>query len=253
MLASRKNELVLGQIKLHLSSVDSTNNYAANMLKEGLLKQGTVILADEQTNGRGQRGSVWQSEAGFNLQMTLVLFPNELKVTHQRYINSFVSVSLVKYLACFGINAKIKWPNDILIDNKKIAGILIENHLKNGMIDSSLVGIGLNVNQLDFAPLQATSLRKEIDLFTPLSEVLDSVLYQLNIFHQKLISNQYVDLQTLYHKNLWGFNKLKKFKDEKGVFFGKITGVSEEGLLNIETENGTNKYNIKEISFLLDE
>jgi|TARA_R110000737_G_scaffold117240_3_gene149961 BirA family biotin operon repressor/biotin-[acetyl-CoA-carboxylase] ligase len=253
MLASRKNELLLGQTKLQLSSVDSTNNYAANMLKEGLVDHGTVILADEQTNGRGQRGSIWQSEAGLNLQMTLVLFPNDVQTSDQRFLNSLVSVSIIKLLERYGLKPKIKWPNDILINDQKIAGILIENQIRNGMIYSSLIGIGLNVNQLNFGSLPATSLRLETNVFNPISDVLDSLMRQMNFYYEKFKLNQFTELEALYYENLWGFEKLKNFNDKNGTFSGTIKGISDEGLLKIETTEGIRKYDIKEISFVLEE
>jgi BirA family biotin operon repressor/biotin-[acetyl-CoA-carboxylase] ligase len=253
MLASRKNELLLGQTKLQLSSVDSTNNYAANMVKEGLLSHGTVILADEQTNGRGQRGSVWQSEAGMNLQMSLVLLPKDLEVADQRYLNSLVSVSIVKFLERFGIKSEIKWPNDILVDNRKIAGILIENQIKNGMIQSSIVGIGLNVNQLNFDLLNATSLRLECNAFTPLGQALESLMHQMNMYYEKFSQRQYAELEALYYENLWGFEKVRNFKDKNGLFTGTITGITDVGLLQIDTAAGIREYDIKEISFVLEE
>ncbi|MGJ8661426.1 MAG: biotin--[acetyl-CoA-carboxylase] ligase [Bacteroidota bacterium] len=253
MLASQNNDLLLGQTKIHLSSVDSTNNYAANMLKAGLLNHGTVILADEQTNGRGQRGSVWQSEPGMNLQMSLVLTFENVNSEAQRFINSLVSISMVSLLNNRGIEAKIKWPNDILVNNKKIAGILIENQLSKQNINSSIIGIGLNVNQLDFKDLFATSLKNEIGSFTPISEVLDSLLLQLNLYYEMFAKNNFSELEKNYFKHLWGFQELKKFSDKNGDFSGTITGISDNGLLIIETEEGQREYDIKEIKVKLEE
>ena len=253
MLASPHFKSMLGQMKMHLPSVDSTNNYAANLLKEGLILHGTVILADEQTNGRGQRGSVWQSQPGMNLQMSLVLTFNNLELSDQRFLNSFVSVALIKFLERFGVEAKIKWPNDILVENKKIAGILIENQLNKNQLKSAIVGIGLNVNQVDFGDLPATSLKKEIGNFVSVSEVLDSLLLQLNIYFNKFQVHRYSDLEKDYLDYLWGFKKEKNFEDKNGLFSGTITGITESGLLIILTSEGEKKYDIKEVNFVLDQ
>jgi len=253
MLASPNYKSILGQTKIHLSSVDSTNNYAANMLKEGLIKHGTVILADEQTNGRGQRGSVWQSEPGMNLQMSLILTFKNLNIVDQRFINSFISVATVKFLERFGVKAKIKWPNDILVDDKKIAGILIENQLNKQQISSTIIGIGLNVNQVNFGDLLATSLKNERGSFVSIAEALDSLLLQLNVYFDKFQKNRYSELEKLYFDYLWGFQKVRRFKDKNGIFNGTITGISESGLLIIQTNEGEKEYDIKEVNFLLEE
>ncbi|MFA7274923.1 MAG: biotin--[acetyl-CoA-carboxylase] ligase [Crocinitomicaceae bacterium] len=254
MLANRKNDSILGTTKLRLPTVDSTNNYAANLLKEQLLGHGTVILADEQTNGRGQRGSVWQSEPGKNLQFSLVIFPDQFAIADQRYLNSFVSLSLVEFLKKLGLAAKIKWPNDILVNSKKIAGILIENQLKSDRIHSSIVGVGFNVNQLNFNNLNATSLAVEMHRDFLLNEVLDSLLHQMNSTYDLLKSNRFSDLDEAYFQNLWGYRELKKFQDQHGIFEGTIQGISPEGLLLIDVENEFQRsYDIKELTFLLEE
>jgi BirA family biotin operon repressor/biotin-[acetyl-CoA-carboxylase] ligase len=253
MLASPNYKSFLGQIKMHLSSVDSTNNYAANLLKEGLIKHGTVILADEQTNGRGQRGAIWQSELGMNLQMSLILIHKNLGIVDQRFINSFVSVATIKFLGIFGVKAKIKWPNDILVDEKKIAGILIENQLNKQQISSTIIGIGLNINQANFGNLTATSLKNEIGSFVPIPDALDSLLLQLNVYFDKFEKYRYSELEKLYFDDLWGFQKVRRFSDKNGIFKGTITGISESGLLIIQTNEGKKEYDIKEVNFLLEE
>lgn len=253
MLASIIKEFQLGHTKLRLSSVDSTNNYAANMLNQGLLSHGTVILADEQTNGRGQRGSVWQSEPGLNIQMTVVLINKNMAVQEQRFLNCFVCIALVKFIESFGLKAEIKWPNDILVGNRKIAGILIENQLKDGLIASTLIGIGMNVNQEKFDLLTATSLSKEMKSSFSITEVCDSLLHHLNSYCLKFSLRQFTELQTHYFENLWGYQKLKRFEDKNGIFNGTIIGITEEGFLQVQTKDGEIKYDIKEIRFLLEE
>ncbi len=252
MLASQNNESHIGHTKIHLSSVDSTNNYAANMMKEGHLSHGTVILADEQTNGRGQRGAVWQSEPGMNLQMSFVLAFDNLILINQRFINCFVSISLVSFLKKRGVEAKIKWPNDILVNNKKIGGILIENQLKNQCIKSSIVGVGFNVNQIDFGDLFATSFKLETHVFTPISEVLDAMLWQFNNYFEIFQTEHFSQLENEYFESLWGYRELKTFSDENGPFLGEIMGVSENGQLIVQRAEGKKEYDIKELKFNLD-
>ena len=150
MLASHKSEDHFGQFKVHLSRVDSTNNYAANLIKSGKAKSGTVILADEQTNGRGQRDAVWQSDPGLNLQFSAIWLPESFFIKDQRYLNFAVSIAIQQFLSKKGVEPQIKWPNDILVGEKKISGVLIENQLQGQRINACIIGIGLNVNQTEF-------------------------------------------------------------------------------------------------------
>jgi len=141
---------MIGSEIIHFKSVDSTSNYIATLLKESKVVNGLVILADEQTEDRGQRGAKWQSTPSQNILCSFYIQHNELLINHQQNITHFVSLAIINCLNHFGLKAKIKWPNDIVIDNKKIAGILIENQFLGQKIKSSIIGIGLNVIQEDF-------------------------------------------------------------------------------------------------------
>ena len=126
--------LPFGHRIIHLPSVDSTNNYTANLLREGKIGHGAVILADEQLVGRGQRGASWTSKAGENLLVTFLATPDNLSVSNQEVITQFITVSIADFLGNIGISGSIKWPNDIYVGGKKLAGILIENALNGGNI-----------------------------------------------------------------------------------------------------------------------
>ena len=131
--------LPFGHRIIHLPSVDSTNNYTANLLREGKIGHGAVILADEQLAGRGQRGASWTSKAGENLLVTFLVTPDNLSVNDQEVLTQFITVSIADFLVKIGISASIKWPNDIYVDGKKLAGILIENALNGGNIATSII------------------------------------------------------------------------------------------------------------------
>lgn len=135
---------------INLKRVDSTNDYAHMLINNNELMDETVIYANFQKHGRGQENNTWESEAWKNLTFTLVLFSKYLKAEQQFYLAHAVSLAIVDFLQSHKIDANIKWPNDILAGNKKIAGILIENSVLNDNLLYSLVGIGLNVNQQYF-------------------------------------------------------------------------------------------------------
>src|SRR5680860_150521 len=132
-----------------LKDVESTNNYA-NQLILSNAEEGTVVLAQFQKKGRGQQGNQWESQSGKNLLASIILYPKFLKAGNQFLISKMVSLGLVEYLRHEVRDVSIKWPNDIYIGNKKIAGILIENAIKGRNLFSTVIGVGLNLNQKNF-------------------------------------------------------------------------------------------------------
>ena len=147
---------LFGSHKIILSDVDSTNNFAAKLINEGLGGHGSVIMAENQSNGRGQQGSIWQSEPKLNLLFSIILCSEQLSKLKPIQINWYVSLCLVDFLKETNISAFIKWPNDIMIGEKKVAGTLIENKFHGSRLKQSIVGVGLNVNQVSFKFSKAT-------------------------------------------------------------------------------------------------
>lgn len=240
----------IGQKIIRLDTVDSTNNYTANLIKDGKVLHGTVILADEQTAGRGQRGTIWSSKAGENILLSLYVTPDNLSVNQQVALTHFASVSAVKVLRKIGISAKIKWPNDIFVNDQKIGGILIENTILGSRIAHSIIGIGLNVNQIDFHDFNGTSLRKEINEFQSIENIVFMLIYEFNDWWNSLSSNDLRNLRETYLKFLYLLNEEATFEDESGIFRGTIKGVSDEGLLLIDRLGEVKKYDLKEIRFI---
>lgn len=241
----------IGRKIIRLDSVDSTNNYIANLLKEGILEDGTVILADEQYAGRGQRNTEWLANPGENLTFSFFLGNVNLSVQNQFYLTCIVSISLVSLLNKFGLNAKIKWPNDIYIDQKKIAGVLIENQLSSLTVKSSIVGIGLNINQIEFNGISATSVLKETGAQKLPMDVLYSYIELFNSNWSQFSEHMLPEIKSLYLSNLFQLNELKKYEDEGGIFEGKITDVLDSGHLIVDRAGIQKKYELKEISFKL--
>lgn len=240
----------IGHKIIRLDTVDSTNNYAANLIKEGKIDHGAVILADEQTAGRGQRGAVWSSKAGENLLLSLYVVPDNLSVVQQVSLTHFASISVVEFLRKIGICAEVKWPNDIYVNSKKIAGILIENVLSVGNVSQSVIGIGLNVNQMNFEHVSATSIQKEKNEFYPIEQVMFQLINEFNIWWEILNNGDLKRLREFYLNNLYLLNKEADFEDENGIFKGTIKSVSEDGFLLVEKLGKIKKYDLKEIRFI---
>ncbi|MDP4934375.1 MAG: biotin--[acetyl-CoA-carboxylase] ligase, partial [Salibacteraceae bacterium] len=148
--------------RIRLSVVASTNLYTTQLLGQCVIDEFTLVSAQFQEQGKGQRGKSWQSNAGENMLSSLVFLP-KIKVKNQFLVSAATALSLIELLQNYGLIAQIKWPNDILVKGKKIAGILIENQIKGEKIESSVIGVGLNVNQslFDAFDWEATSISIE--------------------------------------------------------------------------------------------
>ena len=246
-------QALFGKEIIHLSDIDSTNNFAAKLLSQNLCQNGAVIMADVQTQGKGQRGNIWLSESGKNLLSSFVFKPDNLSVENQIALTWATSLSLLKTLRKFNIEALIKWPNDILVGGKKIAGILIENQLQGTRISCSIIGIGLNLNQTFFDDLNATSVLLETKQIVEPRTFLNILAHEMNEQFQLIYSSSFEILKTEYENNLFQMNELKSYEDEFGVFVGKIIGTTEEGKILIEKSNAIQSYGLKEVTFLMKE
>lgn len=225
------------------------------MASTSALENFTIVVTDKQLKGRGQQGAEWVSEAFNNLMFSVFVVFDDLHITDVKYLNYAVSLAIFDALTQENIpNISIKWPNDIVSGNKKICGVLIENSLKGGQISSSVIGIGLNVNQTSFVKSlkKASSLKlitkRDFDLDKLLLLIISKLKSRIEMLNSK-------DLKTLeldYLKVLYKKNTPTMFKDSKGVLFmGIVRGISKEGNLQVELEDETLKnYGLKEITFL---
>lgn len=242
----------IGRSIIRLESVKSTNNYTANRARAGELRHGAVILTVEQTAGKGQIGASWHSDPGENLTFSIFLDNVNLSVSRQFLLTKIVSLSLVGLLRGLGVSAKVKWPNDIYVGNRKIAGVLIENVIQGKTIVRSIVGIGLNVNQKDFGSLNATSISLETGMAYSLDEVLFSFI---GAFNSKLKEMERDAIHDEYHSQLYWLGEQRNFEDMHGEKIeGTITGVDEIGRLCVDVIFDEvvqqRVFSLKEIKFL---
>ena len=242
---------MLGKKIIQIESVDSTNNYIANLMNVGKIDHGTVILAEEQIKGKGQRGSIWLSNPGENLIFSMFLDTATLSVNNQFVLTEFVSISVCNALKKVGVKSVIKWPNDIFANKKKIAGILIENQIKGSNLNGTIVGIGLNINQVHFGNLNATSIKTENGVFFSVQEFVFLLLNEMNLIWQFVQENDFKLLEKEYLNNLWLLNKKSIYSDVNGEFEGVSKGIDEIGRLIIERDDCLFHYDLKEISFVI--
>ncbi|WP_353779813.1 biotin--[acetyl-CoA-carboxylase] ligase [Winogradskyella sp. 3972H.M.0a.05] len=239
---------------IKLDAIDSTNTYLRQLSVAKALKDFTVVSAQYQKEGRGQMGTTWQSQPSKNLMFSVFKDVSFLKVNQNYAISMVVALALMKTLKLFSIKkVQIKWPNDILSEQKKVGGILIENILKQNTLKASIIGVGLNVNQTEFTDLpQASSLRLISGKNHDLDEILFAFIQQLKEGFQNMKAQSFLDLKRDYETNLFRKNKPSTFKDAEGnTFTGIIKGVTDSGRLRVLVEDDIIKeYEHKTITLL---
>jgi BirA family biotin operon repressor/biotin-[acetyl-CoA-carboxylase] ligase len=239
---------------IKLNAIDSTNSFLKEILLQQYLENFTVVVAENQIKGKGQVGAIWVSENGKNLTFS-VLIKDSLAESNEVFIlNTIVSISVIKALEKFKIKKlAIKWPNDILSENKKIAGILIENIFKGFNEIVSIVGIGLNVNQLQFDNLpQASSLAILNNQIFDKEKLLEEILFQIKFHVTQFSKGIKFNFWEEYHTYLFKKDIPCVFENlDKKQFLGIIKGVTEFGKLNVLLEDDSEKeFEIKELKML---
>ena len=243
---------MIGSSIIHLDQVDSTNNYAAKQLLTKSLNEGTVFVAACQHSGRGQGAAQWESADGLNLTFSIVLYPARIEIFRQFSISQAVSLGIADFISTEVEGVSIKWPNDIYVADKKIAGILIETAISGGKFTRAVVGIGLNVNQEIFvsdAP-NPVSLKNLTGKNYDLTELLYDLCAKIDKRYQSLISFGQDSLHKEYENLLYKKNAWAGYEAEQIVFEGKITGVERDGKLLIQTrDNEIRGFYFKEVGF----
>ena len=246
--------MFIGRNLHNLPSVNSTNEYALSLLSKNKPAEGTVISTSNQFAGRGQIGSGWESEPGKNIALSVILYPTFLPIAQQFLLNQSISLAVFDLVKeYFPQKTKIKWPNDIYIYKKKVAGILIQNSISGTQIRSSVVGIGINVNQVLFtsgAP-NPTSFKLESGKELDIDKIISKLCHCIENRYLKLKSRNLVPLQADYLKHLYRYQKECTFQRPNGqIFTGIITGIADSGQLQVETTGKTETFGLKEIKFL---
>ena len=218
-------------IKLsHFPELDSTNDYAANLLSKSKPIEGAVVITDNQVKGKGQYGRKWSSEPRKNLTLSVILYPN-IPVETQFDLNVMASLSVCEAIEVqSSVKSRVKWPNDIYVNDRKICGILIKNNLTGGMISQSIVGIGINVNQRDFDPTlpNPTSLILESGRNTELVELREQLFMAMDRYYD-MLKRDPVELRQKYSKTLWRRSEEINYSLEDGQLrTGVLEGIERD-------------------------
>jgi BirA family biotin operon repressor/biotin-[acetyl-CoA-carboxylase] ligase len=229
-------------------SLSSTNTALKN---KSLTHEGQVLLAEVQLNGKGMGSNHWESLQGKNITGSILFEPLFLMPSQAFLISMAVSIGIISFLQTAEIKGQIKWPNDIYVDNKKLAGILIENEFTSHQINRTIAGIGLNVNQTKFSlapnPVSLKLLTQKEYKIKTLAEKLFQIVYEQYI----LLKTNPGKIQTEYFKLLLGTNQWLTYSDENEKFEGKITEVAIDGQISIIDKSGKiRNYYFKEVELI---
>jgi BirA family biotin operon repressor/biotin-[acetyl-CoA-carboxylase] ligase len=230
----------------------STNAFLKELLKNQAMEEGSLVVTRNQTDGRGQIGTHWESEPGKNLTFSLILYPDFLPLKEHFLLSETVALGIKTVLDTYAEPVTIKWPNDIYYQNQKIAGILIENAITGQTFSHSIIGIGLNVNQETFlsgAP-DPVSLKqisgKETDLDMLLEQLSTSILH----YYQLLKNGQSKIIAQAYEQNLYRKTGFYDYEDQEGLFSARIESVDRAGFLHLITATGERRcYTFKEVAY----
>jgi BirA family biotin operon repressor/biotin-[acetyl-CoA-carboxylase] ligase len=242
----------IGEVIIELSEIDSTNNYAMHLINEGMAEHGMAIRADFQTQGKGQHGNIWMAEERKNLLFTVIIDAKGFELHQQFLLNAFACLSVANYLMTEIRlrNVTIKWPNDIYADEKKIAGILIENIVRGVQWTHAIIGIGLNVNQSQFQDLNnATSLYIESGKSYKIGIILRQLLKCINENFRHYESGQN-DLLSNYNSLLYKVNEEIVFQKNHELYKGVMKGANETGQLMIDVNGKIKSFQHKEIKLI---
>ncbi|MCB0758348.1 MAG: biotin--[acetyl-CoA-carboxylase] ligase [Flavobacteriales bacterium] len=235
----------IGHRVIRLTSVDSTNNYAATGLARQELPHGTAIMALEQTAGRGQRGREWTTAPGLDLAASVVLLPEHFPAHEQFALAKAAALAVHDVVADALVQARrdaaevrIKWPNDVLIGREKVAGILIVNELKGHWLTSSIVGIGINVNSTGLPEeLAATSLVQETRTVRELDGLLAQLCMRMEHWWSVLVADPDA-VAGAYTDRLWARGRFATFTLDGAEFTARPLDVDAAGRLIVEDEEG---------------
>lgn len=239
---------------IHLKEVISTNKSLRDMIEQERLPEGSVVMADFQTAGRGQPGNSWESESGKNLTFSIVLYPDCIPANKQFLISQIASLSVKETLDRYTDGISVKWPNDIYWHEKKICGMLIENDLSGQYIYCSLIGIGINLNQKEFVsnapnPVSLTHITgKEYDR----EEVLNTFLSIFYPYYLSLLQEAYEPIRSAYRSALFRGEGYHTFQDVNGRFTARIRDIETTGHLILQLPDmQQRRYAFKEVSYIL--
>jgi BirA family biotin operon repressor/biotin-[acetyl-CoA-carboxylase] ligase len=238
---------------IKLDAIDSTNSFLKKKMSNIEIDDFTIVYSQNQFKGRGRTNKEWISEPNKNIAFSLFKRFKKSEIKHIFLLNVIASISILELLKKYNVkDVSVKWPNDIIVKNEKISGVLIENKIKKNNLISSVIGIGINVNQRKFPDfLSATSIINEIGCLTDIDSLANELAFIIKSNFKLIKSNPNLGLEK-YNIKLYNKNQIVRFKNNVSeIKVGKIVKVDLSGNLIIINEKGKIKYfKENEIKFL---
>lgn len=233
-------------------TIDSTNSEARRLLAQGPVEEGFIVLARHQTAGRGRYGRIWQDEPGRSLLMSVIFKPNDLQVSDLPVLNMKATLGVARALKSFDhrINPRIKWPNDIYVNGRKLCGILIENTLAGDRIQNTIVGVGINVNEHQLPEELPNGL--SMQMITGEEYDIPALAGEIRNQLQGIINQSEEIWKREYDTLVFGLGEVYRFTTGQGDFPARICGITRDGLIRLENETGEiNAYSTQEVQWLI--
>ena len=250
--------------RINLPTVVSTNDFIREMIEAERTGQVmsvhslpglTLVVADDQTAGRGQRGNTWETEKGKNLMFSLLCHPDFVKPAEQFILSQCMAVAIQEALSRYVSDVQVKWPNDIYVGDKKVSGTLIECDLQGKGISNCIIGVGINVNQTEFrsdAP-NPTSLRLLTGQEHDREAILLEVIRGFQVYYEMVREGKAEEVRRLYLSCLYRRKGFHRYSDVRGEFIAEIADVEPTGHLLLRFEGGREvRYELKEVRFIMD-
>jgi BirA family biotin operon repressor/biotin-[acetyl-CoA-carboxylase] ligase len=246
--------MAIGENIIYREIVSSTNIVAAGMMAVEEITEGTVLHTDFQTQGLGQKGNKWESERGMNLCMSVILYPTYLYPDQQFQVSKVISLALYDFVSKYSDNVFIKWANDIFVNNDKIAGILIEHSIAGKNIQSTIAGIGINLNQKEFksdAP-NPVSLKQITGIDINRDIALEEICSNLDGWYNILKGGNEDLLNDTYQNHLYRLGEWCDYLHNNQVIIACLRGVDSYGQLLLEDKKGEiSSFTFNEIDFIM--
>lgn len=225
---------MIGRTRWHFQEVDSTQNIAFRLAESGA-DHGTIVRADYQSAGRGRQGKSWQAPIGSSLMFSVILRP-EMPIHELATLSILVAKALAEEVAGrTSDSVHIKWPNDVLINGKKLSGILLQTRSMPSPV--AVLGIGINLNMpLEILPETATSLFRHISVKIEPESILDSLTSRLNTAWESVGANLPVSILDQLDERLWLKNEAVTLLDGDRVITGRILGIAQNGGLRLNVQ-----------------
>tara|TARA_B100000900_G_scaffold285120_1_gene244349 strand:+ start:4484 stop:5227 length:744 start_codon:yes stop_codon:yes gene_type:complete len=245
------NTLFVGHNLLKFSFLSSTNDCCWELLSDKSLPDGTVVWSPLQTQGKGQRGKSWLSEEGKSLSFSIVFKP-KVNVSEQYFLNKAISLGVCEGVAFLGVKSKIKWPNDIYVGNKKLAGILIENSLRGRLLQDVIVGVGVNINQEEFPKYlpNPVSLKQVLQQTFDIEVVLKEFCYYIEKRYMQFMAGHFEKIDADYHNVLYRHQQMQTFQVGNERFEAQIVAVDKAGKIKLLHQGHTAVYAMGEVEFV---